>query len=109
MAKKIISDEIRDEILKIVETFNQKELADTESSYSVRFRGRYLYLDRSTFGRKEPICRLKYTGKIDNWEFAIFRWSSETYDSEDWLFPGFYLFDRTIESAMKVGMVAYPP
>jgi len=109
MAKKVISDETRKQISKIVQAFNEKELAGTGVEYSTRYRGKYLYLDRSTFGRKEPICRLEYNGKIDDWDFAIFRWSTERYDGEDWSFRGFYLYERTIESALRVGMVAYPP
>ena len=48
------------------------------------------------------------TGKMDNREFAIFKWSSERYDPEEWFFPGSEYVDGTIEGAMKAGIEAYP-
>jgi hypothetical protein len=51
---------------------------------------------------------LKIYGKMDDWDFAIFRWSSETYDPEEWMFPGSELVDGTIEGAMLAGLEAYP-
>jgi hypothetical protein len=55
-----------------------------------------------------PICRLKYTGDINNWSFAIFKYSDERYDSDEWFFPGSGHVDGTIEGAMKAGLEAYP-
>jgi hypothetical protein len=37
---------------------------DPTCYYVARFRGLYLYLNRSDFGRIGPICRLKYTGVV---------------------------------------------
>ena len=54
------------------------------------------------------ICRLRYTGCFEKWEFAIFKYSSMTYDSHEWMFPGSQFIDGTIEGAMKAGMEAYP-
>jgi len=45
---------------------------------------------------------------MDAWEFAIFKWSSERYDPEEWMFPGSEWVDGTIEGAMKAGLQAYP-
>jgi hypothetical protein len=45
---------------------------------------------------------------MDNWEFAIFKYSDERYDSEEGFFPGAGLVDGTIEGAMKAGLQAYP-
>ncbi len=67
-----------------------------------------MYLDRSDYGNQGQICRLTYNGKMDNWDFAIFRWSSEKYDPEESFFPGFNHVDGTIEGAMKAGLEAYP-
>jgi len=78
------------------------------ASTGARFRGNYLYLDRSDYGQIGPICRLKYTGDMENWEFAIFKWSSERYDPKEWMFPGSEHVDGTIEGAMMAGLLAYP-
>ena len=78
------------------------------SSYIARFRGSYLYLDRNDWGRVCHVCRLKYNGSTDNWGFAIFKYSDERYDPEEWFFPGGGHVDGTVEGAMRAGLEAYP-
>ncbi len=39
---------------------------------------------------------LDYTGSIENWKFAIFKFGSESYDSQDWSFPGSDLVDGMV-------------
>ena len=99
--------QVREEALRVVEQFNQIELADTGSRYIPRFKGRYLYLDREDSGDVGHICRLEYAGPKRGWYFAIYKYSDERYDEEDWFFPGNQLLDGTIEGALKAGMVAY--
>ncbi|MEZ4769334.1 MAG: hypothetical protein R2844_13020 [Caldilineales bacterium] len=55
-----------------------------------------------------PVCRLTYTGDMINWEFAIYKYSDEGYDPDEWLFPGAGRLDGTIEGAMRAGLRAYP-
>lgn len=105
---RVIPDDVVREVQTIVERFNQKNSSRDDCYYEVEFRSKYCYLNRYDYGRLGPICRLKYNGKIDNWDFAIFKWSSETYDPDEWMFPGSDLFDGTIEGAMKAGLEAYP-
>jgi len=107
MAKKSIPDEVREEVEQIVARFNTKLSKRSQSSYVPRFKGQYLFLDRSDYGKIGPICRLRYEGKMDKWSFAIFKYSSETY-SEDEFFPGQQHVDGSIEGAMKAGLEAYP-
>jgi hypothetical protein len=90
--KKIISDDIREQIIARVEAFNQANTHPAEpsgmtrllqqlgmqsptantlppGSYVPRFRGAFLYLDRVNYrGKPTKICRLKWTGDIDKWE-----------------------------------------
>jgi hypothetical protein len=54
-----------------------------------------------------PIRRLTWNGKMDNWDFAIYKYSSEQYDPEEWFFPGAEFVDGTVTGAMKAGMAAY--
>ena len=108
MAKKKIPDEIRAQVDAILEQFNADEMPSPRCFYSARFRGSYLYLDRSAWGRSGPICRLKYNGAMDNWDFAIFKYSDERYDPDEWMFPGAGHIDGTIAGAMRAGMKAYP-
>ncbi len=102
-----IPKDVKQEVEAIVERFNREKSRRSDCYYQARFRGRYCYLDRSDYGRLGPICRLTYTGKIDDWKFAIFKWSSETYDPDEWFFPGSDLVDGTVEGAMRAGLQAY--
>ncbi len=108
MKTKGIPLDVRQKAEEIVKKFNQKTLGKSDCFYQARFKGRFLYLDRSDDGILGPVCRLAYTGSMDAWEFAIFKWSSEKYDPEEWLFPGDHYVDGSIEGAMKAGLEAYP-
>jgi hypothetical protein len=102
MAKKIISDEIRDIIIDKVKKFNQKELT-MHHSFKAEIKGKFIYLKLNN----EPRCRLKYDGDINNLEFAIYKYSSSSYDSEEFFFPGSNYIDGTIYGALKASLEAY--
>ena len=105
MAQKTIPKDIKKQVEEIVQRFNKK----LDYPYMVRYRGSYLYLERKNyFGKANPICRLKYTGDMNSWEFAIYKYSSERYDADEWFFPGSGHVDGTIEGALKAGLEAYP-
>jgi hypothetical protein len=107
MAKKTIPDEVKQQATQIVERFNRKKLARTGSYYTPRWQGAFLYLDRVEYGTPAPICRLKYTGDMNRWEVAIFKYSSECYSPSERWFPGAECVDGTVQGAMKAGMHAY--
>lgn len=119
MPKQSIPPEIQEEVQKLIDKFNREELKDARSlldaffpkkikrGYSARFKGKYLYLDRTDRYEPLPICRLTWNGKMDNWDFAIYKYSSERYDPEEWFFPGEEFVDGTVTGALKAGMVAY--
>jgi hypothetical protein len=108
MAGKGIPEDVRKQAEEAIERFNTEKLAGSGVSFLPRFQGSFLYLDREQGGNSGPICRLKYTGSSDRWEFAIYKYSSGSYDSKEWFFPGSQFVDGTIEGAMKAGMAAYP-
>jgi len=108
MGSKGIPEEVKNQADEIVKSFNKNEMANPNIYYLTRYRGRFLYLDRVSYGRSGPICRLEYTGDINEWEFAIFKYSDERYDPEEWFFPGAGHINGTIEGAMKAGLEAYP-
>jgi len=109
MKRKAIPDDVRARVEEIVDGFNRRTFRGGECRYLVRFQGKHFYLDRVDYGRCGPICRLTYTGSMSKWDFAIFKWSSETYDQHEWLFPGSEHVDGTVEGAMKAGLEAYAP
>ena len=108
MSSKRIPREVKEQVEEIVKNFNGEVIRDPNRYYTVRYRGNYLYLDRYNYGWTGSICRLKYTGSMDGWEFAIFKYSDERYDPNEWFFPGAGYVDGTIEGAMKAGLEAYP-
>jgi hypothetical protein len=46
----------------------------------VRFRGDYAYIDADEDGDIWPLCRLRYTGQVDTWGFAIHLASRNGYE-----------------------------
>jgi len=106
--QKGIPENIKKQVDGIVRRFNEESIGDPNRFYVTHYRGNYLYINRSCWGNVDPICRLKFNGKIDNWDFAIYKYSSGSYDPEEWFFPGEEFVDGTVEGAMKAGMEAYP-
>jgi len=105
--KETIPDEIKAQVEEIIRDFNSKVL-NPDYYYVARYKGNYLYLDLYKYGRVGPVSRLKYTGKMDDWEFAIYKYSDERYDPDEWMFPGSGHVDGTVEGAMRAGLKAYP-
>jgi hypothetical protein len=103
-----IPDEVKTDVAAIVEHFNTAVIRNPHCVYVPRYKGKFLYLDRRDYGRLSPICRLEYTGNMQEWYFAIYKYSDERYDAEEWFFPGAEHVDGTIEGAMKAGLEAYP-
>ena len=115
-----IPREIQAEVHGLVDDFNTKTFTQRQHpiiralfgekrpGYVARFRGKFLYLDRTDRGRPSEICRLTWNGKIDNWDFAIYRHSRNFYDLHVRMFPGEEYVNGTVEGAMKAGMAAYP-
>jgi len=107
MPVRSIPSEVKHEVQRIVDSFNKNELAACGIAYAASFRGRYLYLGTDDGGGAQPICRLEYTGNMKRWEFAIYKYSTDRYDPEEWWFPGAELVDGTVEGAMRAGIEAY--
>ena len=107
MAAKSIPSDVKQGVEKVVERFNRNKLAQWGRAYSVRFHGRHMYIDRDDGSGPSPVCRLEYMGKMTNWEFAIYKYSSDRYDPEECWFPGSELVDGTVQGAMLAGMRAY--
>jgi hypothetical protein len=117
--KATIPVEIQEEVQRLIDEFNNSELKESTSllsafffkkikrGYSARFKGKFLYLDRTDRHEPLPICRLTWNGQLGNWDFAIYKYSNDKYSPEEWFFPGEEFVDGTVTGAMKAGMIAY--
>jgi hypothetical protein len=105
---KAVPEDIKDSVGTIVETFNKKVFKGEDCYYQTRYKGVHVYVDRYEYGKISHVFRLSYTGSMTNWEFAIFKYSSETYDQDECMFPGSECLDGTVEGALKAGLKAYP-
>jgi hypothetical protein len=106
--RQVIPEQVKQQADEIVDAFNQTVIKDPNRYYVTRYKGAYLYLDRFDYSVVSHVCRLTYTGKTDEWEFAIFKYSDERYDPEEWFFPGSGHVDGSIAGALKAGLEAYP-
>lgn len=108
VSKKAIPDDVRAEVKAYVAQFNREVVKDPHRYFSARFRGKYVYFDRDDYGHIGPRARLTYTGDLEQWEFAIYKYSDERYDPDEWMFPGAGHIDGTVEGALRAAMAAYP-
>ena len=104
-----LTQELKLEILNRIRKWNEGPGKKFKAPYDPEFKGRHIYLKRQSHNGLEPVFRLSYSGNLEELDFAIFKWSSETYDADEWTFPGFEKCDGTLEGAMEAGMLAYPP
>ncbi len=110
MPKPKLTPEIKQQADAIVARFNAHELRNKAYAHFVtQYRGAHLYLGHAKQGKFWPVCRLTYSGDMQHWEFAIYKYSSERYDPEEWFFDGSGEVDGTIEGALRAGLQAYPP
>lgn len=105
---KTLSIEIQEQINARIKAFNDKTLSKSSQKYGAQFKGKFIYLGFTSDGQEyDPVCRLTYNGNIDDLDFAIYKYSTEKYDPNEWFFPGSEFVDSTLEGAMKAGLKAY--
>ncbi|MDZ7879288.1 MAG: hypothetical protein U5L45_16520 [Saprospiraceae bacterium] len=120
-----IPNDIKHEVLEIVEGFNQK----SKTYYRADFRGKFCYISRIDKNDKAPlfikavklflptdnapeletkIGRLTWTGDMDSWDFAVYKYSRDSYDPDEWFFPGREKLNGTVQSVLETGYTIYP-
>ena len=129
-AKKSIPKDVKTEVLAIVAAFNEEH----ETAFQMTFRGRFAYLAKTEQASPNvfqqilaqkmgipierlmqqtapsvttKLGRLAYNGAMDNWGFAVFKYSREVYDANELWFPGAEELDGTITGALNAGMQLY--
>ena len=82
------------------------DTSDPHVFYQPRYQGAFLYLERCDYGQVTRICRLEYTGTLESWQFAIYKYSDERYDPAEWFFPGAGYVDGTLAArqARRLGI-----
>lgn len=100
LPKHSIPVEVNRQVDEIVERFN-----DVIIQNGHRFLRRTIGdLDRRDGHILSPRGRIKYAGSMDEWEFAVFKYSSETYDPDEWMFP----VHNISMAGLKACVQAYP-
>ena len=108
MSKTALPENIKQQVQEIVEQFNQRVMHVPDDYYACRFRGRFAYLDHCRYGRVGPVCRLEYNSDMKDWGFAIYKYSRNAYDPDEYWFPGEQHVDGTVEGVLKAVQEAYP-
>jgi len=67
---------------------------------SIEIKQAYAYV----YEEDRPLCRLKYLGMEDEWGFAIFKYSSITYSTNEFMFPR----KGSMRECIEVALRAYP-
>jgi len=106
--KEIIPASVVSEIELIVENFNKNYMSKKNSKYVPKIKGKFIYLMRTDDESLKHICRLTYHGNLKKTDFAIYKYSTEKYDSNEWMFDGANFVNGTLKGAMKAGLKAYP-
>jgi len=98
-----ITNKIKEEVEKIVYTFNKEH----KSKFIVRYRGKFLYIDKVDGFSITQVGRLEFGGDMQSWSFAVFKYSSDKYDPDEFFFPGSGELDGTVEGALRAGLEIY--
>ena len=88
--------------------FREKNLPKVSWRFIADCRGKFIYLRRfMNDGSYQNLGRLTYSGDIENMAFAIFKNSTEKYESKADFFGANHL-DGTLEGALQAIVDAYP-
>jgi hypothetical protein len=102
--------EIQNELNDRVKKFNEEKLSKSYCKYDIVIKGKFIYLNHQYQGNTtSKVARLTYNGDINKMYFAIYKYSSEMYDPNEFFYPGSEFINGTIEGAMKAGLKAYAP
>lgn len=106
-----ITKEVKLKVEEIITEFNNTEFAALKGAYFyfATYRGRFVYLNINQQGTVHPSGRLSYDGDLTDMSFAIYKFSSEKYDDNEFMFPGFNRLDGTVNGALHACNTAYPP
>jgi hypothetical protein len=95
-----LSKKTQEELEEQVKSFNKEH----KSKFKIRFRGKFIYLDKVTLFRTTHIGRLKYNGSLDTLSFAVYKYSNNSYNANEFFFPGMDQLNGNINGAMKAGL-----
>lgn len=110
MANTKITIEVQEKVNSIIDDFNKMVFKNKPNfrHYAI-YKNDFLFICRKEGEKDGAICRLRYKGKFTDWDFAIYKYSSEQFDKNEYMFPGAQHINGTIEGALNAGMEAYPP
>ena len=84
---------LEEKLLQTIGTLGKKHY----KSLFIEIKGVYVYVNEG----QSPLCRLKYLGEEDDWGFAIFKYTSMTYSTNEIMFPQKGSMYDCIEEAVR--------
>ncbi len=92
-----LAKEAVDQLRQTLHKLGRRDLA---SSLLIEAKRGFLYVAE---GDGKSVCRLRFTGKVDDWDLQMFKWSSERYDTGgDFMFGG-----GTLEECISAAIGGY--
>ena len=91
----VIPPHLAEKLVKTTESLGREYYR----SLSIEIKQVYAYI----YEGEGPLCRLKYLGKDDEWGFAIFKYSSMTFSTNEFMFPT----KGTMHDLIEVALTAY--
>jgi hypothetical protein len=91
--RKCITSNIAEELIKTVENLSR----EYHRYLSIEIKKVYAYI----YEGDGPLCRLRYLGRGDSWSFAVFKYSSMTYSSNEPIFLAEGSMRDCIEESLK--------
>ena len=99
---------IKDELTEILLAFNKEHFGNSKDvGYSLSYRGKYIYITGFRGEIYKKVGRLTYEDDLQDMEFAVYKYSSEKFDPDEFLFPGREHLDGTLKGALKASLELY--
>jgi len=89
----VISPQLAEKLIETTETISREHYR----SLSIEIKQVYAYILEG----EAPLCRLKYLGRGDQWGFAIFKYSSMTFSTNEFMFPTKGTMHDLIDEALR--------
>ena len=93
-----IQDDIKLEVEKRISAFNSQN----NCKFIASFKGKFLYLDRTDSFGVTHIFRLTFSGDIESWNAAVYKYDREVYDVKEVFFSWYGTYQWYVRSPLII-------